>query len=103
MGRYTVADKAASDLAAIEDGHLERGGSQANADILIQSFLDSFQNLADFPDIGTPRDYLEEDERAVPHGNYMIVYTKRSAGLIDILHVVWAGMNLPGYFDTPNP
>ena len=102
MGRYVVSDKAASDLAEIEDGHLERGDSQANADILIQSFLDSFQNLADFPDIGTPQDYLQEDELAVPHGKYMIIYTKRSSERIDILHVVWAGIDLSSYFDTPN-
>ena len=98
MSRYTVSDRAASDLAAIEDGFLERGGAQQNADNLIQSFLDSFQNLADFPDIGTARDYLQEDELAVPYEGYIIVYTKRSAEHIDILHIVWGGVNLYDYF-----
>ena len=98
MGRYTVSEQAASDLARIEDEHLGRGGTQANADLLIQGFLNSFQNLADFPDIGTSRDYLQEDERAVPNGDYMIVYMKRSEQPIDILHVVWARMDLHSYF-----
>ena len=49
MGRYTVSEQAASDLARIEDEHLERGGTQANVDLLIQGFLSSFQNLTDFP------------------------------------------------------
>ena len=98
MGRYTVSDKAASDLAEIEDGHVRRGGSQENADLLILGFLKSFQNLADYPDIGTPRDYLREGELAIPHGNYMIVYTQRTAQLVDILHVVWGSIELEGYF-----
>ena len=98
MGRYTVSDRAASDLAAIEDGFLERGGAQRNADSLIQSFLDSFQNLADFPEIGTARDYLQEDELAIPHEGYIIVYMKRSAEHVDILHIVWGGMDLYSYF-----
>ena len=98
MGRYTVSEQAASDLARIEDEHLERGGTQANADLLIQGFLNSFQNLADFPDIGTSRDYLQEDERAVPSGNCLIVYMKNSEQLVDILHVVWARMDLHSYF-----
>lgn len=46
MGRYLVSDKAASDLTDIEDGHLERGGSQENADLLILGLLESFQNIA---------------------------------------------------------
>ena len=97
-GATPFQSKPASDLARIEDEHLGRGGTQANADLLIQGFLNSFQNLADFPDIGTSRNYLQEDERAVPNGDYMIVYMKRSEQPIDILHVVWARMDLHSYF-----
>ena len=103
MGRYTVSDKAASDLAEIEDGHLERGGTQESADLLILGFLESFQNLADHPDIGTSRDYLQKGELAVPHGNYMIVYTKRAEQLVDILHVVWGRLDLESYFSDTEP
>ena len=77
---------------------MERGGAQQNVDNLIQSFLDSFQNLADFPDIGTARNYLQEDELAVPYEDYIIVYTERSAEHLDILHVVWGGVDLYNYF-----
>lgn len=98
MGRYTVSDQAATDLARIEKGHVERGGSQENADLLIAGFLKSFQHLADYPDTGTPRDYLKEDELAIPHSGYMIVFMKRSEQLIDILHVAWGEMDLYKYF-----
>ena len=102
MGRYVLSDQAASDLAKIEDGHLERGGSQEKADLLIMGFLESFQTLADYPEVGTPRFYLKENELSLPHGNYVIVYRQRSKELIDILHVVWGRMNLPAYFkDLP--
>ena len=78
MGRYRITDQAASDLAKIEIGHVERGGTEENANLLILGFLKSFQTLADFPDIGTGRDYLKDDELAIPHGDYMIVYMKQS-------------------------
>lgn len=57
MSRYVVSDKAAADLTKIWEGHVERGRSSANANRLIDELLDSFQNLADFPGIGTPRGY----------------------------------------------
>ena len=98
MGRYRISDQAASDLAQIEIGHVERGGTEENAILLIMGILETFQTLADFPDIGTGRDYLKEDELAVPHGDYIIVYMKQSQELIDILHVAYGEMDLYSYF-----
>jgi len=100
MGRYVISDKAASDLAEIEDGFLERGGSQTNANKLILGLLGACQDLADFPNAGNTRDYLQSDELAFPHNKYMIVYMKHpdQKDRIDVLQVVFGGMDLFAYF-----
>ncbi len=92
-GRYVVSDKAAADLAQIWDGHLERGGSEKSADRLIDELLRIFQNLADFPDIGTRRNYLPEAASALPHKNYIIHYEKREHGA-EITQVLYGRMDL---------
>lgn len=53
---------------------------------------------SNFQDMGTMRDYLKEDELALPHGDYIIVYMKESEQLVSILHVVWGRMDLYSYF-----
>ena len=58
MARYFITDPAAADLAQLWRGHVKRGGTETSADRLIDGLLSSFQTLADFPDVGTPRDYL---------------------------------------------
>ncbi len=97
MGVYFIADEAAANLSEIWDGHIERGGQIENANGLIAEFLEVFQNLADFPDIGTPRTYLQADQRAFPHDDYIIVY-RRQPERVDILHVVYGRMDLDAYF-----
>jgi plasmid stabilization system protein ParE len=66
MGHYSIADRAAADLTQLWDNYLERGGAEANADHLTSRLFENFQNLADFPDIGTLRDYLPTGYLAFP-------------------------------------
>lgn len=81
MGRYFITDTAAADLANVWDGHTERGGTEANADRLVGNLFENFQNLADFPDIGTSRDYLPAGSLAFPYREHMIFYRKSAAGI----------------------
>lgn len=97
MPEYYISDEAAADLHDIWRGHIERGGSEANADAIIAGLLVAFQNLADFPDIGRPRAFLKPYERALPHDDFLIVYEMQPDRLA-ILHVVSGRMNLPAYF-----
>ena len=97
MGRYTITDNAAADLAALWDGFTERGGAEANADRLISRLLETFQNLADFPDMGTRRDYLPAGCLAFPYRDYMVFYRKSADG-VDTLHVFYGGVDLATYF-----
>ena len=97
MGKYYITDKAASDLSNIWDGHVERGGTVENANRLIAELLESLQTLADFPDLGSRRDYLQAGTLALPHGKHMIFYSKSSGG-VDILQILFGGMDLEAYF-----
>ena len=97
MGRYFITDPAAADLAQLWQEYVERGGTEASADRLTDKLLSSFQNLADFPDIGTPRDYLTANLLAFPHDDYMIFYQKRSYG-VDIARVLYGAMDLKEFF-----
>lgn len=102
MARYFITDPAAADLVDVWDGYTERGGTEANADRLTDELFASFQALADFPDIGTPRSYLTTDVLAFPQGKYMIFYRKRGYG-VDIARVLYGGMDFNSYFSETEP
>ena len=97
MGRYSIADSAATDLSQLWDGYIERGGSEANANRLVDNLFENFQNLADFPDLGTRRAYLPGGQLAFPHRDHMIFYRKSANG-VDILHVLYGGIDFASYF-----
>jgi len=97
LGCTPITDTAAADLVNLWDGRIERGGTEVNADRLIDDLFQNFQNLADFPDIGTSRTYLPADSLAFPYQEHMIFYRKSAEG-VDILHVLYGGMDLATYF-----
>ncbi|CAN5832914.1 hypothetical protein BH24DEI2_BH24DEI2_02720 [soil metagenome] len=99
MGKYYITNKAAADLANVWDGHVGRGGTAENANRLIAELLESFQTLADFPDLGTKRDYLQVGILAMPNDKHMIFYSKSSGG-VDILQVLFGGMDFQAYFSA---
>ena len=97
MGRYSIADSAAADLAHLWDDYIERGGAEVNANRLVDNLLENFQNLAAFPDIGTPRHYLPTGQLAFPHRDHMIFYSKNADG-VEIVHVLYGRMDFASYF-----
>jgi toxin ParE1/3/4 len=97
MGRYTISDNAAADLATLWDSYIDRGGAETNADRLVSRLFETFQNLADFPEIGTRRAYLPAGYLALPYQEHMIFYRKSEEG-VDILQVLYGGMDLVAYF-----
>lgn len=97
MGRYTISDDAAANLAQLTDDMRERGASQESADRFVDGLFASFQNLADFPDIGKTRAYLPAGMLALPHDDHMIIFEKTPDG-VNILKVLYGGMDLTAYF-----
>ena len=99
MARYTISDKAARDLAELWDYIEAQSGSEIAADRFIDGLLESFSALADFPDMGKPRDYLPEGVLAFPHERYMIFYLKTNEG-IAIAHVLYGGRDFMAFFSA---
>ena len=97
MGVYRISDETAANLAELTDGMMERGASPESADRFVDGLLESFQNLADFPDIGTPRDYLPASVLAFPYRNHIIYYRKTDEG-VEIAQVLYGGRNMEAYF-----
>lgn len=97
MADYFITDPAAADIETLWNSFIDRGASVNSADRFVLELSQTFQNLADFPDIGTPRSYLLAGDLAFPHRQYMIFYYKRSGG-VDIDHVLYGGMDLEGFF-----
>ncbi len=97
MGDYRVSDAAAADLAELADGMTQRGASLGNADRFVDELLRVFQNLADFPDLGTPRSHLPVGVLALPHRNHLVFYRKTVEG-IEISRVLYGRMDLQNFF-----
>ena len=100
MGVYRISDEAAANLAELTDGMVARGAGPESADRFVDGLLESFQTLADFPDIGTPRDYLPAPVLAFPHRGYMIYYRKTAEG-IEIAQILYGGRDMAAYFAEP--
>ncbi len=102
MGIYSIADSAAADINNLWDEYVERGGSADKADQLIDEFLKNFQNLADFPNIGKPRSYLQAGTFALPYQKYIIFYRKSADG-VNIVNVLDGRRDLERYFSEDQP
>lgn len=102
MADYFITDPAAADIEGLWNGLVDRGGAVASADRFMLEFFRTFQGLADFPDVGTPRDYLPAGSLAFPHRQHLIFYYGRPGG-VDIDHVLYGGMDLESYFSEAQP
>ena len=97
MPDFYITDPAAEDIEALWRGYVERGGAVNNADLFVLGLFKSFQDIADFPDIGTSREYLPAGSLAFPYQKHIVIYRKRSDG-VDVARVLYGGMDLEHYF-----
>jgi len=85
-----------SDLAEIWDYIAEDNESPADAFV---DFIDKkFQQLASHPNMGRPRDELEEGLRSFPVGRYVIFYRVMPKG-IEIVRVLHGSRDLNAIFN----
>lgn len=82
---YRVAREGKRDLAEIFAYCAERAGLEI-ADRLIDSIVDRFALLSDFPDAGKPEDDIATGVKCFPVGRYLIYYRKSRRG-VEIVHV----------------
>ena len=73
--------------------------NEENADRTYQLLEEKCDKLAEFPQIGAPKDELLSGMRSLVHGNYLIFY-KIQADCIVILRVLHGAQDLPTFFDS---
>jgi toxin ParE1/3/4 len=82
---YRVTRQAKEDLAQIY-AYCEEQASPETADRMIDSIMERFSMLSDFPEAGRLSEQFGVGVRCFPAGCYLIYY-RRSRRSIDILHV----------------
>jgi toxin ParE1/3/4 len=83
--RYRVTRQAEQDLGEIYV-YWARRVSPETADRLIDSIVDRFWLLGDYPDAGRPSEDIAAGVKCFPAGKYLIYYRPMRRGT-DILHV----------------
>lgn len=71
--------------------------SPNNADRFLDRIQERCSSLADFPQIGTPRDEIKKGLRSQTIGNYLIFYFPLEEG-IDIVRVLHGSRDLESLF-----
>jgi toxin ParE1/3/4 len=84
---HRLAPHARADLDQIWDYILMETGSEITADRVIDTIVERFYLLAQWPRIGRVRSDLRRGLRSHPAGDYLIFYRINRAG-IDILRVL---------------
>src|SRR2546421_5642864 len=83
--RYRISKDANQDLDHIFL-YWERRASLKVAEKLVDSIIDRFWLLGEYPDAGRPCEHIAAGVKCFPAGKYLIYYRKTRRG-IDILHV----------------
>jgi toxin ParE1/3/4 len=83
--RYRVHKDANQDLDEIFLYWAKRAGLNV-ADRLVDSIVDRFWLLGEYPDAGSPCEHIAAGVKCFPAGKYLIYYRKTRHGT-DILHV----------------
>ncbi|MCP5041852.1 MAG: type II toxin-antitoxin system RelE/ParE family toxin [bacterium] len=79
--RCVLSDKAQRDLREIWWYVFQFEGSDRRADTAIDKLYSTFGRLADSPNIGKSRGWLEPEQLAFPSGAYLVVYWMTPDGI----------------------
>jgi plasmid stabilization system protein ParE len=94
-----LSKRAQADLDQIWDYVAEQSDSTATADRLIDTIIERFDLLGNYPEAGLARDDLGKGRRTFPVGNYVILYRVRGKDVL-ILRVAHSKRDLDTLFRT---
>ena len=97
--RYRVSEEAARDLDEIFLYWARRANLNA-ADRLIDSIVERFWLLGEYPGAAKPVDHIAAGMKCFAAGKYLIYYRK-VRGRIDILHIFHGARNYSELFESP--
>ena len=93
MNKFALSAKAKSDLIKIAKyTHLTWGQAQRNS--YLKLLDNSFQLLADDPEIGINCDYIREDYSKYPLANHVIYYKEHKINQIIIIRILHKSMDV---------
>ena len=93
MSAFTLTRRAKSDLKAIAKFAEKRWG-QAQRNIYIKQFDDTFHMLADTPKVGKSCDFIIKNYLKFPQGNHIIFYKTTSDGAVKIVRILHKNMDV---------
>ncbi|MEM0931367.1 MAG: type II toxin-antitoxin system RelE/ParE family toxin [Bacteroidota bacterium] len=93
MARYELTNKAVEDLTGIWEYTIEKWSEQ-QADRYYKSLLDSFQDIANNPELGKNYDGITKDLLGLKTSRHIIFYRKRIDQPIEITRILHEQMDL---------
>ncbi|MEM9869276.1 MAG: type II toxin-antitoxin system RelE/ParE family toxin [Bacteroidota bacterium] len=93
MARYELTNKAVEDLTGIWEYTIEKWSEQ-QADRYYRSLLDSFQDIANNPELGKNYDGITKDLLGLKTSRHIIFYRKQIDQPIEITRILHEQMDL---------
>lgn len=97
MSTFTLTQRAKADLKAIARFTENRWGREQRYKY-IKQFDDTFNMLADTPEIGNKCNYIKENYLRFPQGSHNIFYYVTSQNSIQIIRILHKKMNVSTKF-----
>jgi len=99
MSAFTLTKRAKADLKSIARFTENRWGKEQRYKY-IKQFDDTFNVLADTPEIGNKCSYIKENYQKFPQGSHIIYYRKDSKNSIQIIRILHKNMDVLTKFDN---
>ncbi|MBQ0734827.1 type II toxin-antitoxin system RelE/ParE family toxin [Aquimarina celericrescens] len=93
MAKYELTNKAVEDLTGIWEYTIEKWSEQ-QADRYYNLLLDSFQDIANNPELGKNYDGIKNDLFGLKTNRHIIFYRKRIGQPIEITRILHGQMDL---------
>ena len=99
MSSFTLTQKAKFDLKLIAS-HTQKEWGVSQRNIYIKQFDDTFQTLADNPNIGVSCDFIKANYQKFPCSNHMIYYYSIDEKQIVIVRILHQRMDAESKFQN---
>lgn len=99
MNTFTLTQRAKTDLKSIARFTENRWGREQRYKY-IKQFDDTFNVLADTPEIGNQCSYIKENYQKFPQGSHVIFYRNISENSIQIIRILHKNMDVRTKFSN---
>jgi toxin ParE1/3/4 len=100
MGTFRLTNQAKSDLKSIAV-YTQRKWGKEQRRIYLRQFDDTFQLLAETPDIGTNCDFVKTGYRKFPVTSHLVFYRNINSSEIEIVRILHKRMDVKQHLSNP--